>query len=289
MGPSPKSLILDLLSSMRGQAMPVGALITAGALFGIEENSLRVALARLVNKGLVSRNDTASYRLGPAAAGVQTQVSNWRRIGERTVAWQGGWIAVHTAALGRSDRKKLRKRSRASRLLGFREFCAGLELRPDNLEEGLDGVRQRLYQLGLEAHAPVARLQDLDPSSEATARSLWNTRLIRSRYRDITRSLGASLARIHEMPVTEAMRETFVLGGEAIRELVLDPLLPDELVPAAERDALVEAASRYDTEGKKLWSSFMKRYDVTSGDSPADTGDLYQDGRIAMMQPGALT
>ena len=37
------------------------------------------------------------------------------------------------------------------------------------------------------------------------------------------------------------MVESFLLGGRVIRELVLDPLLPEPIVPDAERDALVAA------------------------------------------------
>ena len=34
--PTPKSLILDLLSTLKGGSMPVGALVEASALFGLE-------------------------------------------------------------------------------------------------------------------------------------------------------------------------------------------------------------------------------------------------------------
>src|SRR5262249_42721908 len=46
--PTAKSLILDLLSTIGERSMPVRALVAAADLFAIEENSLRVALARLL-------------------------------------------------------------------------------------------------------------------------------------------------------------------------------------------------------------------------------------------------
>ena len=53
---SPRSLILDLLSTLRRGAMPVRALIRAGEMFEIPENTLRVALARLVQAGRAKFN-----------------------------------------------------------------------------------------------------------------------------------------------------------------------------------------------------------------------------------------
>ena len=63
MRPTAKSLILDLLSTLRGGAMPVRALVAAGNLFGLAENSIRVDLARLVARGIVERNERGQYRM----------------------------------------------------------------------------------------------------------------------------------------------------------------------------------------------------------------------------------
>jgi len=54
----------------------------------------------------------------------------------------------------------------------------------------------------------------------------------------------------------DALVESFLLGGRAIRTLALDPLLPEALVPSAERRALVEAMQRYDRVGRRLWAEF---------------------------------
>ncbi|MCC7541662.1 MAG: hypothetical protein IT379_35920 [Deltaproteobacteria bacterium] len=44
-----------------------------------------------------------------------------------------------------------------------------------------------------------------------------------------------------------------MLGGEAIRQIVFDPLLPEPLVDAVERRAFVDAAVRYDAFGRRVW------------------------------------
>src|SRR5262249_20980091 len=80
MEPTAKSVILDLLSTIGERSMPVRALVAAADFFGIEENSLRVALARLLAADTVERDERGAYRLGRRAAAVQRQVRSWRRI-----------------------------------------------------------------------------------------------------------------------------------------------------------------------------------------------------------------
>jgi phenylacetic acid degradation operon negative regulatory protein len=95
--PSPRSLILDLLSTLRGGSMPVGALVAAGGLFGIAENGVRVALSRLLRRDLAQRDERGRYRLGPRAAALNERVVSWRRIEERLRRWDGGWVGVQHA------------------------------------------------------------------------------------------------------------------------------------------------------------------------------------------------
>jgi len=66
------------------------------------------------------------------------------------------------------------------------------------------------------------------------------------------------------------MVESFKLGGRVIRELVGDPLLPEPLLPVAERRALVTALRRYDRAGRRIWASFMARYGAPHIELPAD-------------------
>jgi hypothetical protein len=72
------------------------------------------------------------------------------------------------------------------------------------------------------------------------------------------------------------MAESFVLGGRAIRQLVLDPRLPEPLVPASERRALLKTLLRYDRAGRGRWASFLREMGATPGETPAHvrfTGD----------------
>ena len=87
---SAKSLILDLLSTLRRGTMPVAALVEAGQIFGLADNNIRVALARLLAAGSIERDARGCYRLGPTAVPVRQQVVSWRHIDQRIRTWEPG-------------------------------------------------------------------------------------------------------------------------------------------------------------------------------------------------------
>jgi phenylacetic acid degradation operon negative regulatory protein len=279
--PTPKSLILDLLSTLGGRSMPVRALVDAAALFAIEENSLRVALTRLVAVGTLERDDRGEYRLGKRAHAVQHQVITWRHLEERVRPWQGGWIGVSTAGLPRRARSELRRSERALRFFGFRELAPGLEVRPDNLATSLADLRNELASLGLPASAPVLAIAELDSGADGRARGLWDARRLVADYRRSAAELAASEVRLPALSVRAAMIESFLLGGRVIRQLVLDPLLPEPIVETAERRALVGAMRRYDKVGNACWRGFFADYRLTSLRAPVDS-KIHQDSEMRL-------
>jgi phenylacetic acid degradation operon negative regulatory protein len=255
--PSAKSLVLDLLSTLPGRAVPVRGLVTAGTLFGIAENSVRVALARLFEGGVLLRDERGSYRLGDAALTVTDQVRAWRHTTPALSVWDGRWLGVHTGGLARADRRRLRTRTRALQFLGLEELSPGLVVRPANLSGGVAGVRERLVALGLEPEAPVF-LAELDAATDARARRLWDTRALVEGYRRSRTELERSEARLGSLSPERAMTESFLVGGRVMRQLALDPNLPEPIVPRAERDALVAAMRRYDRAGRDCWKPFLR-------------------------------
>ena len=269
MQPTPKSLILDLLSTVRGQAMPVRALVAAGEVFGISSESMRVALVRLLSRGTIERNERGQYRIAPAAQAIERHVVAWTRTEERVAPWRpGSWIAAHTAGLARGDRTQVRRRHRTLQLFGRRELSAHLWVRPNNLKGGIDGVRAELFSLGLERDAPVFELSQLEPRVEAQARRLYDTTALRRQYASMRAALERSSARLSQLAPTAAMAESFLLGGQAIRHIVLDPLLPEPMIPAAERRALSECMRRYDQLGRACWRPFMQAHDAPHLQTP---------------------
>ena len=266
--PSPKSLILDLLSTVGQASAPVRALVSAGNLFGIAENSLRVALARLLAEGLIERDARGSYRIGPGATAMNQEIRGWRDVEDRLVPWSGGWVGLHLGGGGRLSTRARRTRERALRLLGFRPLSPGLELRPDNLAGGVEALRNRLASLGLANAGPVFRIESLDDDWEQIARDLWESEALVEGYRSTQQQLDESAARLRELPRATAMAESFRLGGAAIRRVVLDPLLPEPIVPGAERRRLVTAIRRYDRLGREMWKGWLgdeKLHDLPVG------------------------
>ncbi len=266
--------------------MPVRAIVTASALFAIEENSVRVALSRLTSAGMVEKTERGGYRLGPQAAGVQERVVSWRCLADRLVPWDQSWIAVHSLLLTRASRRAMRARTRALSLNGFKPFRGGWEIRPNNLAGGVNGMRGTLIHLGLDPSAPVFKVSDLDEATANAACALWKADHIRNGYRSTIETLKKSERALAMKSADEAMVETFKLGGAAIRQLVLDPLLPDEIVPACERVALIEALEHYDRLGRECWTALLSAHGVVKHQAPADTRHLYNSTRFPIREQG---
>lgn len=266
MTPNPRHLILNLLLGAGGQALSARTAVAACALFGLRENSVRVALARLATSGLVEPAGRGSYRLGPQAAGLAGDVAQWRGAAARLRDWSGGWIAVHTppgasagaAAPAATRRAARRTRERALGLLGLRELEPGLHLRPDNLAGGAAAVRDRLTRLEPDGDAAVFVARDLDPARERRARALWDGSALNRGYRATRQRLERWLARADRLPLADAARESFMLGHDAIRQLVFDPLLPAPLVDADARQGFIDAVARFDAAGQSIWNRFRE-------------------------------
>jgi phenylacetic acid degradation operon negative regulatory protein len=266
--PAAKSFTLDLLSSLRGGAMPVAALIGAAELFGIDDNALRVAIARLLSAGQIVRDERGQYRLGEAARAIDRRVLGWKTIDRRITRWSGGWWMVQSGTLPPPRSRERRAREHALRLLGFAELTPELYVRPDNLRASLEELRGELHDLGLEQDALVALARELDATSDERARRLWKREAFAHAYRRSLKELTASEAQLAQLPENKAMVECFLLGGRVIRELVLDPLLPEPLAAEDDRRALLLAMRRYDRVGRRVWAGFLARYGAPNVSTP---------------------
>jgi phenylacetic acid degradation operon negative regulatory protein len=257
MSSNPRHLILNLLLSNGGEALTAREAVASCALFGVLQNNTRVALARLQAAGLIESAGRSSYRLGAMAAQLAADVTTWRNAEQRVRDWKGDWVAVHVGGLGRCDRVALRSRDRAFGMLGLGEFERGLYLRPNNLVGGVAAARERLVTLGLELDAIVFVAKDFDSAREQRARALWDGGTLTGRYRETKRSLDNWLDQSETLDLDTAARESFVLGNDAIRQLVFDPLLPAPFVDVEARRALVDAVVRFDAAGHAIWHRFL--------------------------------
>jgi hypothetical protein len=101
----------------------------------------------------VESDERGQYRLGAAAAPVQSVVAGWRELDRRTRAWNGPLDRVH-GDVARRSRVRIDPARAALRMFGFERLAPGLFVRPANLREGIDGVRAALRELGLPAASP---------------------------------------------------------------------------------------------------------------------------------------
>lgn len=253
MKPTPRSLILGTLLAAEGEPLSARDAIGACALFKISENNVRVALVRLSSDGLIEAAGRGTYRLGPKAEDLASDVATWRAAEQRLRDWHGSWIVVHVGSLGRSDRSALRARDRALAMLGLRELDRGLYVRPDNLAHGVTAVRERLHKLGLDAEAAVFIAQNFDAKREARIRKLWDGKALTAKYKKLRAQLEAWMERAPALERDVAARESYLMGSKAIREVVFDPLLPEPFVDVAARHAFIETVRRFDRYGQAIW------------------------------------
>ncbi|HET6787375.1 MAG TPA: PaaX family transcriptional regulator C-terminal domain-containing protein [Aquabacterium sp.] len=263
--PTAKALIQSLLLAAEGQAYPSRQLVAAGALFGISENNIRVALVRLQAQDLAVAAGRGTYCLGPAGEHLGREISAWRQIEQRLGSWQvGRYIGVHTASMPRSDRTALQRRDRALQMMGFLEVSKGLHVRPDNLLGGVAAARQRLLALGLEPQAWVFAMDEVSEDLARQLDALWQGAALSEGYRQTHQQLRDWLAQLDRLDPAQAAREAYLLDRRAIRQVVWDPLLPDALVDAQARADFFSTVRDFDAAGRSIWWRFFEFSDNQS-------------------------
>lgn len=251
--PNGKNLILELLMANQNETLTVKDAIAAGALFGLSSNNIRVALARLNAEGLTMTTGRGRYNLGPQAITLANDLSQWRKIESRLRPWQGDYIAVYSAGLGRTDRTALRRRERALSILGFAALDKGLHIRPNNIEHSVDRVRERLILLGLESESHVFVASHFDEIDEATIHQLWPHDTLDQQYQKRAAQLDTWLTTADTLDPETAAREAFLHGRTAIKHLVFDPLLPDQMIDAQARQHFFNSVRKFDAIGREIW------------------------------------
>jgi phenylacetic acid degradation operon negative regulatory protein len=267
---TPKSLLLDLLR-VTPRAVPVRELVAVGGLFGLEGNAVRVALTRLVARGLLASDERGSYRLAAAADPVRQWADGWRAGERRLRAWTGAWLCAWHPRGG--DRGERERSQRAFGRLGFREGLDGLWVRPDNLRAPPAEVEAELARLGSAAGAVLFVGEAFSgPVVAGWSATLWPIEEVASAHRRALRDIERSRARLERLAGGEALVESFLVGGAAIRSLARDPLLPDEIADGGERRALTEAMRDYERRGRAIWSCMLESAALDG--TPRHTGAL---------------
>ena len=257
-GLSAPELILSLADAAPEPRLSAADLVAAGALLGIDTGTIRVAAARLVKKGVLEQPTRGQYRLGSRGGELHRRILAWHRVEEQLAHWDGRWIGIFTAHLGRSDKSGLRARERALRLKGFAAARPGLAVRPANLRTQPAELRAELAELGLDEDALLLGIDATDPAHPFDPASLWDLAALEQSYRANCARLEASTSRLPRLDTQSAARETLLVGRAVMRDILIDPLLPEAMVDTALRRHMIDAMRRYDRLGKNCWRAFYR-------------------------------
>jgi len=242
-------IILDLLRTYPRQGTSARNIMATGKMFGFNENAMRVSLSRLVSRDMVENITRGFYRLTENANPINDFIDLWRSGEQRRRAWPEPLYCV--LDLARSSKKDLW----IIAAMGFVSIATNLWARPDNLSTGKGQLGNRMNRLGLDEGAILFTNARLSTRESTRCLNQYDLQALTSAYLKTLGQLEQSLKALHELPVEDAMKESFVLGGKAIQVLSKDPLLPDELMDSTDRAALWQTMLQYDQVGREIWSN----------------------------------
>lgn len=252
-----KRLILSLVSASRGRTVSAAEVIAASALFEVTDSNARVILLRLVAEGVLEQPARGTYELSAGSRQLADEVRLWRTRESRVRPWHGDYAVVLPRRAQKLDLNAKRRRAHALRLMGFGNLGSELHVRPNNLENSIPHLRQRLLSLGLEESALVFAASDFDAATIKAVHDLWDCDALNRRYHEQTSKLQRWLGQADRGEIETALRESYVLGAEAIRVIAFDPMLPESMVDSEARKRLIDTACRFDDIGHSLWMRFL--------------------------------
>ncbi len=256
--PTAKRLILSLLSQPNLRNIEIKQLIKWGDLFGHDSSTIRVEAGRLTKQRILDNHQRGMYSIGKEGIFLQRTAAGWRTIQNRIGPWQGDWLCLHIAHLGRSHKPTVRMRDRAFHLMGFKKLVAGLWCRPNNFIAPLRDTYERLVELGLEPDAILLKMDKALLTPQHNPLTLWPRCVTEKQYRRVINVLTHSQNRLNQLDQTAAMRESFLVGEYAIRQINADPLLPDEMINTDLRHQMITAMKAYDRYSHPLWVQFLE-------------------------------
>jgi phenylacetic acid degradation operon negative regulatory protein len=231
-GASARSLLMTILGEFvlpSGGPVWTHALVSALALFGVEDKSARQALARTAAEGWLAAERVgrqARWSLTPPGQRLLSQGA--RRIysfGRDDVAWDGRWLLLLVSVP--EAQRDLRHRVRSQlNWAGFGSPAAGVWVSPHASQQA-EGQRI-LAQAGVSSSAMsfVASYGQVGSQDMLVARS-WDLGALEQRYEDFIDEFTG----LHPTAGEEALRAQIRLVHEWRRFPFLDPRLPARLLP----------------------------------------------------------
>jgi phenylacetic acid degradation operon negative regulatory protein len=213
-----RSVVLSVLLGAHPAWASAAELIRLTSDFGIREPTLRVALTRMVSAGDLIRS-ADGYRLAERLLARQRRQDDAMRPQLRP--WRGYWTTVIVTSVGTDPRTRAALRT-ALHNKRFGELREGVWMRPDNLEVDLDA----------ELRARVRIVQARDDAPAELAGQLW----------DLPSWARTGHRLLAEMSEAANVPARFVVAAAIVRHLLIDAVLPSELLPADWPGARLRAA-----------------------------------------------
>lgn len=202
-----RSVVLSVLLGAHPAWASAAELLRLTSDFDIKEQTLRVALTRMVSAGDLVRS-ADGYRLADRLLARQRRQD--AAIDPKTRPWHGDWTTVVITTVGAAARTRAELRNDLLQNR-FGELREGLWLRPANLAGELPEE--------ITANARVLTSRDDDPAGLAAV--LWDL----SAWAATARQLLDEIAAAADVP------GRFVAAAAIVRHLLADPVLPAELLP----------------------------------------------------------
>ncbi|MCC6748366.1 MAG: hypothetical protein IT371_11955 [Deltaproteobacteria bacterium] len=254
------AIILDVLSVLDPLPLPVRELVRITTLCGVSSNATRVALSRLVAAGKVEHvpgETSPAYRFTEPTRALNRYVR--AALDAPAVRpWTGEWWQILPRGRARTGDPRA-PRLTALEVFHFAQLRRGLWIRPANLSFTDAQLQERLADLDGRSAGALLVCRFVNRRRErALARRLWPLPQQAKACRQALRRLERSLAALPALSLEAALQESFVVGGEVIRLLFRDPLLPTELLPASWPAGELRALfHRYCAKGYERWAEFV--------------------------------
>jgi phenylacetic acid degradation operon negative regulatory protein len=202
-----RSVVLSVLLGAHPAWATSAELLHLTSDFGIREQTLRVALTRMVAAGDLVRSDDG-YRLSDRLLHRQRRQDD--ALYPQTRDWDASWITLVITAVGMDARARAALRN-TLQIKRFGELREGVWLRPDNLDD----------ELPAEVVERVRVLHSRDDDPAGLTRRLWDL----PGWADTGHRLLADIGEARDVP------GRFRAAAGIVRHLLTDPVLPEELLP----------------------------------------------------------
>jgi phenylacetic acid degradation operon negative regulatory protein len=257
--PSAETSVVDLLSAIADPESPIcrDTLSLAGLLrftraLGHSDNSVRMALSRLVAEDVLKRDGRGCYAYGSAGHRRHLEIAGWRTANLRVdTRWDGSWLGLFINA------KPSKSDLRAARLAGFKLYSDSLMVRPGNLSGGLTSVTAAIPEGFANMQYWAARLSDVTNDQQQSFRALYDSEQIMMGYNALMQ-LELPTQKVKDIQsLRDMVATTYVTGREAVVSIVSDPLLPKEMIDVVLRANAIKRAKRFYDQSSKYWAMLI--------------------------------